>query len=397
MLKDLINEAGMAAKVSCNPKNNVASVTKSRDYANPDDIGHNSTSTILSKKFSEENPAPSSSLNNQKSDIQVKKLAHLIYETTLTPMLLTSPYQRDTAHKTTALTLYVYDTNREKAIHFTLISTIEIKKIGKERILIEAKTASAANRLVDDPTFSKHNLKAFIPAFRVLRVGVIQDIPLEIDMENLYQSLTKDQLEKQKRVYTREFLRHCSLNLQIINLAATENIPIANAKRIINNNNKWTTINGRFPQNNLRMDFILRLAPLPPHNTDSSRRKPNLQQPNNVGYDRRAHQNALYDSGGRNGYFSTNSLLKSNDILRIKSFEAIRADITQTGYRGIWIRENIKFEFVNLTNVEHIYIYIYYLYNDLADYKHVLIIGDFNAHHYNWAVAPNQAQAHEGD
>jgi len=38
---------------------------------------------------------------------------------------------------------------------------------------------------------------------------------------------------------------------QIINLAATENIPIANAKRIINNNN------GRPPQNNLRTDFIL--------------------------------------------------------------------------------------------------------------------------------------------
>jgi len=36
---------------------------------------------------------------------------------------------------------------------------------------------------------------------------------------------------------------------QIINLAATENIPIANAKRIINNNNP--------PQNNLRTDFIL--------------------------------------------------------------------------------------------------------------------------------------------
>jgi len=36
MLKDLINEAGMAAKVSCNSKNNVASVTKSRDYADPD-------------------------------------------------------------------------------------------------------------------------------------------------------------------------------------------------------------------------------------------------------------------------------------------------------------------------------------------------------------------------
>ncbi|KYN10140.1 hypothetical protein ALC57_17735, partial [Trachymyrmex cornetzi] len=92
--------------------------------------------------------------------------------------------------------VYVYDLNREKATHPIVISSIiansgipdiqEIKKIGKGKILIEAKSATAANRLVDNPTFSKHNLKAFIPAFRVIREGVIQDVPVELALEYIH-------------------------------------------------------------------------------------------------------------------------------------------------------------------------------------------------------------------
>ncbi|EGI68644.1 hypothetical protein G5I_02671 [Acromyrmex echinatior] len=89
--------------------------------------------------------------------------------------------------------VYVYDMNREKSIYPTIISSIitkagipdiqKIKKINKGKIIIEAKTVLAANRLIDNPIFSKHNLKAFIPVFRVLRVGVIQDVSIEIDLE----------------------------------------------------------------------------------------------------------------------------------------------------------------------------------------------------------------------
>ncbi|KYN29445.1 hypothetical protein ALC57_01112 [Trachymyrmex cornetzi] len=95
--------------------------------------------------------------------------------------------------------VYVYDLNREKATHPFVISSIiansgipdiqEIKKIGKGKILIEAKSATAANRLVDNPTFSKHNLKAFIPAFRVIREGVIQDEPVELELEYIHRHI----------------------------------------------------------------------------------------------------------------------------------------------------------------------------------------------------------------
>jgi len=53
----------------------------------------------------------------------------------------------------------------------------------------DKETASATNRLVDNTTFSKYSLKAFIPAFRVLRIGVIQDVPEEIDMESIHRHI----------------------------------------------------------------------------------------------------------------------------------------------------------------------------------------------------------------
>ncbi|KYM94553.1 hypothetical protein ALC62_14810 [Cyphomyrmex costatus] len=57
--------------------------------------------------------------------------------------------------------------------------------MGKGKILIEATSAITANRITENPTFAQHNLRAFIPAYKVLRIGVIQDVPVEIDLETL--------------------------------------------------------------------------------------------------------------------------------------------------------------------------------------------------------------------
>ncbi|KYQ52361.1 hypothetical protein ALC60_08524 [Trachymyrmex zeteki] len=91
--------------------------------------------------------------------------------------------------------VYVYSNNRDNVLYSTLISGIiaksdipditEIKKVGRGKILIEVKTPSAANKLVENPIFPKHNLRAFIPAFKVLRTGVIQDVPQQIDIDSL--------------------------------------------------------------------------------------------------------------------------------------------------------------------------------------------------------------------
>ncbi|KYN17408.1 hypothetical protein ALC57_10309 [Trachymyrmex cornetzi] len=56
--------------------------------------------------------------------------------------------------------------------------------------MIEVKSPDAANGLVTNNIFQKHNLRAFIPAFKVLRVGVIQDVPTQIDDESLKSSKT---------------------------------------------------------------------------------------------------------------------------------------------------------------------------------------------------------------
>jgi len=84
-------------------------------------------------------------------------------------------------------------------IHPTLISRIivkagildifEIKKIGNEKILVAIKTATGANRLVENSTFAKHNLRAFIPAFKVFKTGIIQDVPQQLELDTFKEAL----------------------------------------------------------------------------------------------------------------------------------------------------------------------------------------------------------------
>ncbi|XP_018397608.1 PREDICTED: uncharacterized protein LOC108775675 [Cyphomyrmex costatus] len=95
--------------------------------------------------------------------------------------------------------VYVYPINRDNAIHPTLISRLivksgipdilEIKKIGRGKVLIEVKSASAANRLVENQAFPQNDLKAFIPAYKVLRTGIIQDVPQQIDIDNIKEDI----------------------------------------------------------------------------------------------------------------------------------------------------------------------------------------------------------------
>lgn len=59
---------------------------------------------------------------------------------------------------------------------------IEIKKIGRGKILVELKSYSAANSLISDQSLTVHNLKAFIPSYKAYRVGIIKDIPQDFDI-----------------------------------------------------------------------------------------------------------------------------------------------------------------------------------------------------------------------
>ncbi|KYN02858.1 hypothetical protein ALC62_06312 [Cyphomyrmex costatus] len=95
--------------------------------------------------------------------------------------------------------VYVYPTARDNALHATLVSRIivkagipdivEIKKTDRGKIMITVMTATGANRLVENSIFAKHNLKAFIPAFKVLRTGLIQDVPQQFDLDTIKEGL----------------------------------------------------------------------------------------------------------------------------------------------------------------------------------------------------------------
>jgi len=66
---------------------------------------------------------------------------------------------------------------------------LEIKKTGRNRILAQMSTYEAANRLLDDKSLAARNLKAFVPTHRILRTGVIRDVPQDFTIEMLKESI----------------------------------------------------------------------------------------------------------------------------------------------------------------------------------------------------------------
>ncbi|XP_018364091.1 PREDICTED: uncharacterized protein LOC108770393 isoform X2 [Trachymyrmex cornetzi] len=198
MLKSLFDEAGLSEVATCNPNKEITPSSSSppplsSDSSQIEAQGRSSTSPpkrSTASTTSTLNPRDSPRPNNAEDAIGARSQD----TTNAAANLKAAPKYRPQDNGPYAV--YVYDLNREKATHPIVISSIiansgipdiqEIKKIGKGKILIEAKSATAANRLVDNPTFSKHNLKAFIPAFRVIREGVIQDVPVELALEYIH-------------------------------------------------------------------------------------------------------------------------------------------------------------------------------------------------------------------
>jgi len=55
---------------------------------------------------------------------------------------------------------------------------VEIRKIGRIRVIAEMKTFDSANRLISNEQLLLHKLKAFIPLHKVLRTGTLRDVPI---------------------------------------------------------------------------------------------------------------------------------------------------------------------------------------------------------------------------
>jgi len=66
---------------------------------------------------------------------------------------------------------------------------LEIRKIGRNRITVEMRTYEAANRLVENKSLKDCNLKAFIPIHRILRIGIIKDVPQDFSTDMIRESI----------------------------------------------------------------------------------------------------------------------------------------------------------------------------------------------------------------
>jgi len=66
---------------------------------------------------------------------------------------------------------------------------LEIKKIGRNRILAQMCMYEAANRLIEDKSLANRNLKGFVPMHRILRAGIIRDVPQDFTTDMLKNSI----------------------------------------------------------------------------------------------------------------------------------------------------------------------------------------------------------------
>ena len=62
---------------------------------------------------------------------------------------------------------------------------LDCKKKGPSRTTILCKSAFGANKTVENLEKINSNLKAFIPNFRITRLGIVRNIPLDLLMEDL--------------------------------------------------------------------------------------------------------------------------------------------------------------------------------------------------------------------
>lgn len=84
---------------------------------------------------------------------------------------------------------------------------MEIKKIGRTLVMAELRSFSAANKLVEDPSLTTHKLRAFIPAYRTIKSGIIRDIPIDLsddiikqNIESSYKIIDINRLNRRIRV-----------------------------------------------------------------------------------------------------------------------------------------------------------------------------------------------------
>ncbi|TGZ52455.1 hypothetical protein DBV15_11508 [Temnothorax longispinosus] len=68
---------------------------------------------------------------------------------------------------------------------FAYKDVIEVRKTGRGRVTVDFRSREAANNLADNPILKAANLKAYIPSFKVQRIGIIKDVPKKFPTDSL--------------------------------------------------------------------------------------------------------------------------------------------------------------------------------------------------------------------
>lgn len=61
----------------------------------------------------------------------------------------------------------------------------ETKKLSRGKISVELKSATAANNLIQSELLKVQNLRAFIPAFKKIRIGVVKGVPTDLSEKEI--------------------------------------------------------------------------------------------------------------------------------------------------------------------------------------------------------------------
>ncbi|XP_070516638.1 uncharacterized protein [Cardiocondyla obscurior] len=71
----------------------------------------------------------------------------------------------------------------------TSVDFVECKKVGFGKVMIECRDFNSANKIIDNPDLLNHGLKAFIPSFKLVRSGIIRDIPQELTPQDIIEMI----------------------------------------------------------------------------------------------------------------------------------------------------------------------------------------------------------------
>lgn len=64
-----------------------------------------------------------------------------------------------------------------------------VKRVGRNKIAIMFKSASGANKFLNNPLLRTHKYEAFIPTYNVTRMGLVRGVPVDWSMDEFVESL----------------------------------------------------------------------------------------------------------------------------------------------------------------------------------------------------------------